>query len=139
MRIVDRIGGAFLGLLTYYALSLASALWVTQFGPDDYVWACLISVVTAVGLGIAIALRVEMALVIAGVMLILIVVGFIAGSAEDRWAAPLPLDIPSLFLHGARTPLVLLSFALVAASGVTRKLKDLPRGSSRKPTQIKAP
>ncbi|TFD05972.1 hypothetical protein [Cryobacterium sp. TMT1-66-1] len=137
MKTFDWVGGVLLGLVTYYALSLASALWIAQLRPNDYVWASLISVVIAIGLGAVIAQRAGMAIVVAGVILLVVVVGFIAGSDNDRWAAPLPLDISSLFLHGARTPLVVLAFALVATSGVARKIRESRQGESKVPTPIK--
>ncbi|WP_146071555.1 hypothetical protein [Cryobacterium sp. Y50] len=122
--------------MAYYSLSLASALWIAQLRPNDYAWASLISVVIAIGLGVVIAQRAGMAIVIASVMLLVVVVGFIADSDNDRWAAPLPLDISSLFFHGARTPLVILAFALVATSGVARKIQESLQEASKVPTPL---
>ena len=86
---------------------------------------------------LAVARRVGAALVAGGVMLVLVVMSLIAGSDLYLWVAPLPTDIPSLFFHGARTPLVVSAMVLLVTVGIARLVADRNHHVSRIPSETR--
>lgn len=134
MRKLDFAVGVPLGLVAVYALSLTSAFWVASQTPTDYIWALGLSAAIPCGLGIIVAQRAGIAIVAAGAMLAVVLIGFITGSDLYVWVAPLPLDLPSLFFHGARAPLVISSMVLIGTAGVVRIITDARRPASKVPT-----
>lgn len=129
--------GILLGLVSYYVLCLSSALWGARVTPLDYVWGILLSAAMYCVLGVAVARRVGAALVAGGVMLVLVVMSLIAGSDLYLWVAPLPTDIPSLFFHGARTPLVVSAMVLLVTVGIARLVADRNHHVSRIPSETR--
>lgn len=108
------------GLLGYYGLSLASALWVARLTPSDYTWALIISAVVSAALGLLVAKLQGTALIASATMLVLVVLGFAMGSSTFTWIPPLPADFRSLFFHGARSPLVIGATAFLGATSIPR-------------------
>ena len=93
MRGVDFGIGVPLGLAAFYGLSLASAFWVGISSPDDYLLSLLISAAVCSLLGFVVAWRAGSAVVASGLMLVLAVVGFVAGSDAYLWVPPYPADL----------------------------------------------
>lgn len=114
---LDLVLGVALGLISYYALGFASALWVGTSSPE-YLWSLLITAVVGGAFGFLLVPRAATTLLAAVVMLILVVIGFVMGTDTNLWIPPLPGDIGQIFLHGARSPFVLgaLVFAGVAST-----------------------
>ncbi|MFG6402469.1 hypothetical protein [Microbacterium sp. P04] len=110
--------GVALGISGFYGLSLASALWVARVDPLDYLWALLLSAAICCIFGLVVAWRASLTLAAAVVMLILVVIGFIAGTDQYLWVMPFPRDVVALFFHGSRSPLVVGPTFLIGAAAV---------------------
>ena len=132
MRKRDIAVGVPIGLVAFYLLSLTSALWVAQRTPTDYISALVLSAAISCGLGVVVARRASVAVVAAGVMFIVVVIGLILGSDRYLSVMPLPLDIQSLVFHGARVPLVVASTVLVGTAGTIRVFTDVRRHESKR-------
>ena len=114
--------GVIAGLVTFYVLSLASALWVAQFNPSDYIWSMILSAAICSCLGALVSWRPGASAIASLAMLILFLISLTTGSDEFVWVAPLPADVVSLFFHGSRTPLVIGPTILIGVAGITRIL-----------------
>ena len=122
MRTIDIGIGIPLGLIAFWGLSLASAFWVGPSSSLDYLWSALLSAAVCCVLGAVVSTRAMGAIVAAGVMLILVVIGLVAGSDSYLVIRPLPFDIRSLVFHGSRTPVVIGPLLLVATAGMVRSV-----------------
>lgn len=119
--------GFIVGILSFYGLSLSSALWLARPDPNDTLWAILISSGVAILLGSLIAWRPRISITLSSVMILLILVGIMVGSDTYDWVAPLPGDLTSLFLHGARSPFVIIPATMIGASGIARFISGRTR------------
>lgn len=118
MRKLDYVWGILLGLALYYVTSLSSAFWVSRETSADYSWSVSLGVVGAIVVGLFVARSAGRAIVTSVAVIVLVVVGFLVGSEGDTFAAPLPLDFLSLFLHGARSPIVIFLGVIIGAFGI---------------------
>jgi len=123
-----------IGLVAFYGLSLASAFWVARLAPLDYLWSLLLTAAICCALGIVVGLRAGSSIVASSAMVILVVMGLILGSNANLFAAPLPADFVQLFLHGARSPLVIGATVLIGAAGIVRVLTDMRQHAQRAPS-----
>jgi len=130
MKALDIAIGVLVAAVGYYGLSLASAFWIGQMGPQDQVWSIVLGAAVCIGLGAIVGWRVGSALVASGLMLLLIAIAYVFGSDAYAWAAPFPADIVTLFFHGARSPLVVGPVALVGAAGIWRVVSNARREES---------
>jgi hypothetical protein len=113
-----------LELAVFYALSYTSALWVGGDSRDDYLWALLLSAAISVILGIIVSRQPGAAVAASSAMFLIFLIGLFLGSEGDKSAPPLALDVPALFLHGARTTLVVNSMVLIGTAGVVRLMVE---------------
>lgn len=118
MKPIDAVVGVLVGIAAYYTLSLTSAFWLAGFEHNGYLTAALFGGIAGLGLGVMIGWRPSATLTAAGTILVVGTVGYFLGSDMAVWAPPFPLDLWSLLLHGARTPVMPLVAALLVASGV---------------------
>ena len=107
MRSVDVAVGLPLGLGGFYVLSRASAFWTSRAQPLDVLWSTLLTAVACGALGAVLAWRAAAAGIGSLLMLVLVIVGALAGSDIYTWALPYPMDFTVLLFHGSRSPLVL--------------------------------
>lgn len=119
--------GVISGALAYYLLSLISALWIGRVNePPPYAALLGICLVGCIALGWLVSWRWESALLASIVMILLIAVGFVVGSDGYLWVLPLPFDVPSLFLHGARSPITFSVAVLVGTVAIFRRTPKRP-------------
>ncbi|GAA4924564.1 hypothetical protein GCM10025777_38220 [Membranihabitans marinus] len=117
--------GALAGVVAFYLLSLSSAFWAARLDPSYLSWSVILSVGASVILGIATTRRTTLLAAIATVMIVLVAVGLLLGSAMDDWALPLPFDFGALLQHGGRSPLVIGACVVVGVASLTRAISSL--------------
>lgn len=135
MRKSDIAGGAALGLVSIYLLSVSSTVWVTDLIPGASMWAPLLSAGVAVMLGLTVARRASMSIVTACVMGAIVAACLISlaiGVESDLWRPIFPQDVLAVLFHGSRSPIVVSATVLVGVAGLVRLRADSnARGPSK--------
>lgn len=124
MRGSDFIIGIPMGLIGFYGLSVASALWVGMQNAADYWFSMLVSVAVCSILGFLAVRAAPSAMVASGVMLTLVVFGFAMGSETYLWVPPFPADMIPVFFHGARSPIVIGPIFLLGIAGIVGMISE---------------
>jgi hypothetical protein len=126
-RRLETILGVALGLAGFYGTSVASAFWISRPTESVYVWALLLSSLLCLGFGILVTWRVTVCFVAGLVLIALAIISFGFGGDSYIWVAPFPLDVPSIFFHGGRSPLVIGVSVLVGTAGIARAIMSKRR------------
>jgi hypothetical protein len=101
----------------FYLLSLVSELWILGATTATAMWALALAAVVCAGLAMMVRLTPGVMLLASVVMAVLVGVGLFLGLQSDPWSLPIPKDLASLTIYGARSPIVVGPIALCLVTG----------------------